>query len=86
MIQQNSRFNEITRTEFKEGNIDRERMKELLKELEIEGENIKGFINRLIENGVISESKFMKIVGNVNSSKYKLMVMAQNLLKYMKKQ
>jgi len=51
-------------------------MKELLKELEIEGENIKGFINRLIENGVISESKFMKIVGNVNSSKYKLMVMA----------
>lgn len=60
-------------------------MKELLKQLDIEGDNVKGFVNRLAVNEVINESEFMKTVDNVNSYKNKLVVMAQNLLKYMKK-
>ena len=44
--------------------------------MDIEGDNVKGFVNRLAVNEVINESEFMKTVDNVNSYKNKLVVMA----------
>ena len=51
-------------------------MKELLKQLAVDEDIARGFINRLAKDGKVEESRFMKTVIDTNDPKYKMTVMA----------